>query len=220
MIQLQNTHTTIDATDVKCLREEFVKGRCAVLRELVPQSVLRSIWRRLEVGSWREDAHKDIAVEQTLDQDDGIIHWLHMLVNRRSFLDLVSRITESTPLTTFHGRVYRLMPNSGHFDSWHGDCTCGRVVGMSVNLSQQVYSGGVFQLRHRSTQEMLKEVANIGFGDAAIFQISPTLEHQVTETVGLHGRTAFAGWFLSGPTNHLQSIANTNDVGTSGAPTG
>ena len=50
-----------------------------------------------------------------------------------------------------------------------------RVVGMSLNLSREVYSGGVLQIRNRESEALISEAANTGSGDAVIFRLSRDL---------------------------------------------
>src|SRR5207237_8656272 len=90
---------------------------------------------------------------------------------------------------------YRMTPNSSHHDAWHTDNTDGRLVAMSLNLSPQVYEGGVFQMRERESEQFLVEFANCGLGDAILFPISENLVHRVTEVQGNEPKTAFSGWF-------------------------
>ena len=93
---------------------------------------------------------------------------------------MVQQVTGCGPIGCFTGRVYRMLPGPGHYDSWHTDAIEHRIVGMSVNLGRGMYTGGVFQLRELRSQKLLSEVANTGPGDAILFRISPDLAHRVT----------------------------------------
>jgi hypothetical protein len=86
---------------------------------------------------------------------------------------------------------------ASHYDKWHDDNIENRVIGMSINLSTEPYSGGLFQLRLRESGRILTEIANIGRGDALLFKISANLQHRVSDIEGDKSKTAFAGWFLS-----------------------
>jgi hypothetical protein len=199
MIQIRNSAVIADRDTVERLRSEFTTNHCTALPRLLDPALLDYLARRLTMGQWNERAHGEIAFELTLD-DDMALNVLAFLSNAPSFLEVTSRVTAVGPMTFFNGRVYRLAPNSGHFDSWHGDSgDGGRLVGMSINLSPHGYQGGIFQLRERTSKRVLVEIANTGWGDAILFRISKALEHQVTEVVGENARTAYAGWFHSGP---------------------
>ena len=72
-----------------------------------------------------------------------------------------------------------------------------RLIGMSLNLSKDVFQGAVFQLRDRYSKRILHETANTGCGDAIIFRLADHLQHRNTEVTGTAPKTAFAGWFRS-----------------------
>ena len=124
---------------------------------------------------------------------------LHFLINNQSLFDVMQKITGCAPIGCFEGRVYRVVPNSGHHDAWHSDMVDHRLVALSINLSEEVYSGGVLQIRGRNSKRILCEVANTGLGDAIIFRLAGHLEHRITEVEGTVAKTAFAGWFKSQP---------------------
>jgi 2OG-Fe(II) oxygenase superfamily len=194
MIQLTRSGLAASRDVIPALYAEFQATHCIRLRELLHPDLLSFLAERLTAGTWSERVHGEIAVEDVLD-DIPARSLLHFLVNNRGFRCLVQEITGCGPLTTFGGRVYRLTPNSGHYDSWHDDTQGDRLVGMSVNLSLSSYSGGLFQLRERASGRMLAEIANTGLGDAILFRISKKLEHCVSEVEGDVPKTAFAGWF-------------------------
>jgi hypothetical protein len=205
MIQLRRSHVVVDPDDVERLKSEFQAKQCVLLPKVIEPILLDYLLHRLDAGHWRDRAHLGIGVEVVLD-DQLTFHLLHFVTNSPIFLNTVEEITGLGPLTSFGGRVYRFVPNSGHYDSWHNDRAEGRLVGFSLNLSPRGYQGGIFQLRERESKRMLTEIANTGLGDATLFSIVRHLEHQVTEVTGEEPRTAFAGWFFSGKMSLQQCI--------------
>jgi hypothetical protein len=101
-----------------------------------------------------------------------------------------------------------MLPNSGHYDSWHDDDIKNRLVGISINLSPLQFCGGVFQIREQGSKRLIMQIANTGLGDAILFRISGDLEHQVTEITGNQPKTAFAGWFQSGELDLASRLKN------------
>lgn len=73
------------------------------------------------------------------------------------------------------------------------------MIAMSLNLSAEVYSGAILQIRDARSKWLLHEVANAGFGGAIVFRLADYLEHPDTEVEGTYPKTAFAGWFQSQP---------------------
>ena len=90
-------------------------------------------------------------------------------------------------------------PAREHCLSWHNDLQSHRKVGMSVNLSDRIYRGGILQIREWKSRRIISEFANGGRGDALLFRIAPELEHRLTGLEGAVVKTAFSGWFQSSP---------------------
>ncbi|MBI3403225.1 MAG: 2OG-Fe(II) oxygenase [Acidobacteria bacterium] len=194
--QLQLTRAGVRplTADLTPLRDAFRRAHCVRLPALIAPDLLSRIQREVERGEFRAFDHDGIATELRL-QSGVATGLLHVLVNDPQVYRFVEQITATAPVRSFLGRVYRRDAN-GHYDSWHSDLVQGRSLGMSVNLSRQRYEGGVFELRETETGRVLASIANVGFGDAILFRLAPTLEHQVTPVRGVHPKTAFAGWFL------------------------
>jgi hypothetical protein len=220
MIQLtySGTSCTDSPAELDDLRERFDRQHCIRLPGLLDPSVLAFAQRQLEAAPFDEltdlsdDTHQPFAFElkQTTGRAMGL---LYLLINDPCFFQVIRRITGCDPVGCFKGRIYRIIPGQGHYDSWHDDVGWHRMVGMSINLSTDIFSGGLFQLRNIRSNDRL-DIANQGFGDAILFRIADYLEHQVSEMSGIHPKTALAGWFCSQPdfrrllhrsTDHAQS---------------
>ena len=124
---------------------------------------------------------------------------LHFFVNDEAFLGLMQRMTGIDQIGSFSGNVYSIVPGQQHHDSWHSDSVGHRVLAMSINLSAGVFRGGVLEIRQRQSGEIVRRLANTGFGDGIVFRIARHLEHRVTDLEGAVRRTAFAGWFSTEP---------------------
>ena len=199
MIHLTRSGPTLPTSaDLERLRAQFDRQHCIRLEGFLAPAVLSFIHDRLDVAEFTQKAHGDISVELRL-QPDAALDLLHFLGNDERLFALVQQLTGCGHIGCFLGRIYRMVPGSGHYDSWHGDTLDHRLIGMSVNLGAQRYDGGLFQLRERRSPEILREVANTGPGDAILFRIANELVHQVTAVDGTTPKTAFAGWFRSEP---------------------
>ena len=205
MIQLKKSGVVIDQCDVERLRNEFEKKHCVLLPKLVEETLLSFLLLRTHEGRWEDKVHEGIGCEIILD-DRPALHLLHFLTNVPSFINAVRTITGCDDVGLFAGRVYRFNPDPAHYDTWHDDLTFGRRAALSLNLSPEVYEGGIFELRRRQSKEILARIANTGLGDATLFRIDNELEHQVTTVTGSVSKTAFAGWFRSGVGDLLSQI--------------
>jgi hypothetical protein len=211
MIQLTGTGLIADPQDVGQRREEFEANHCVLLRGLLAPQLLEFVHGSLEHADWEDYRSARTGAEQVLVHP-RILGLLHFIANSPGFLRVADQITGCGPFTWFGGRVYRLQPGAGHYDRWHDDNGCGRLLGMSLNLSSRSYRGGLFQLRRKGSESepLLAEIANTGPGDAIFIRISGDLVHRVSEVRGSEPRIAFAGWFDATTTtlrSRLESVS-------------
>ena len=201
MIQVTRSGLVVSATaaDLDCLRTQFGRQHCIQLPEFLSPDLLRFIQGRLERGDFHDRIHEKVGLELCLTQHDVALSLLYLLTNDPRLFQLVQQLTGCDRIGCLIGRVYRMVPGSGHYDSWHSDTILHRLIGVSINLSNETYEGGVFQLRDASSKKILCQAANTGAGDAIMFRIADPLEHQITAVTGTASKTAFAGWFKSEP---------------------
>lgn len=192
-VQLTARGAVADPAAVSRLADEFAARRCVTLPAVIDAPLLARIHTTLDAATFAERAHGEIATELCMAKNAclGMLHWL---VNDPVVFAFVERVTGIRGLRSFSGRVYRRLPGA-HHDSWHSDVHPDRAVGMSINLSRDRYEGGVFEIRDERSGVVQGAIANVGFGDAILFQIAHGLEHRVTSVTGRAPKTAFAGWF-------------------------
>ena len=176
------------------LRDEFDERHLVKVPQLIEPQLLQWVDREIERAQFRERAHHAIATELCM-QENACTGLLQFLVNDTGMYRLIEEVSGCRPISFFLGRVYRRLPNGRHYDSWHSDVHVERQVGMSVNLSADVYEGGVLEVRDADSERALASIANVGFGDAILFRIAPALEHRVSDVTGAFPKTAYAGWF-------------------------
>nr|MBI3614216.1 2OG-Fe(II) oxygenase [Nitrospirota bacterium] len=206
MIQLTRSSTicTHSPSELDDLRQLFDRQHCVRLPQLLEPSLLQFIQRQIEQTAFDEFIDVNAETGQPWGCEWRLRRgttWglLHLLANDPRLFQIIRQITGCAPIGCFSGRVYRVVPGHNHYDSWHDDCSDHRMIAMSINLSTEIYSGGVLQLRNVSSGEVIHEVANTGFGDAIIFRIDESLEHRLTDVAGTSAKTAFPGWFCSQP---------------------
>jgi hypothetical protein len=152
----------------------------------------------VELATFEERRYEGFGTELYM-QHNLAMSTLVFLANDPGLFEIVRAITGCGPIGRFTGRVYRLEAESAYRDVWHSDAQDHRMVGMSINLSRGIYSGGLLQLRRCSSKDVLYQVANTGPGDALLFRIAEDLLHRVTPVEGTVAKIAFAGWFRSEP---------------------
>jgi hypothetical protein len=188
-------------------RAAFHASRCLLLHRFVEPSLLADWQRRIDrapfiervaKGDWGD---KKPSVDMRVN-DRALWGGIIFAMNDPALFAAVEQVTGCAAIGSFFGSVYKIVPGAGHFHTWHNDLDGTRMVALSVNLSPDGYRGGILQLRERDTPNIRAEVANTGWGDAAIFEISEALEHRVTDVEPGPDKTAFAGWFVRTPRRH------------------
>jgi hypothetical protein len=159
--------------------------------------LLERIQRQIGESEFAELEHSTAHRELKLETGKAV-GLLTFLTNDPALFEVVRGITGCDRIGSYTGRVYRMLPGAEHEGKWHTDLLPGRMVAMSINLSEAPYSGGVLEIREQKSKNVLQRVTNNGFGDAVIFRIDSALAHRLTAVEGDTPKTAFAGWFFSG----------------------
>ena len=206
-VQIQRKGLAVDQAQIAKLRAEFREARWVRLPQLLEPSLLDFLLARLDSCRWESMSHGKIG-EEYITNDLPTTSLLHFVMNRPRFRAVIEEVTSCKGLQWFRGRVYRMVAEAGHHDRWHSDIAYSNEIGMSVNLSRNIFRGGLFMLREGDSKRVLASVANTGPGDALIFRISPDLNHRISDLEGIEPKTAFAGWFkISPPECFIDSTA-------------
>jgi hypothetical protein len=188
------------AEDLNRFRAVFRRKHYIRLPKIFDSQLLQTIQRKIDNAEFYERVHGQIdSNKEFCLQDHSTSVLLHFLLTNHEIFHWVQQITGSPRIEGFEGRVYRVVAGGGCHDAWHNDLADTRLCALSINLSSEVYSGGVLQMRLARSREMITEIPNTGLGDAILFKISPYLQHRISEMEGDVPKTAFAGWFLSQP---------------------
>jgi hypothetical protein len=193
-IQIQRKGLALDQAQIGKLGAEFRDAHWVRLTQLLEPSILDFLYARLDNSQWETMSHGEIG-EEYVTSDLLANSLLHFAMNRPKVRAVMEEITGCKGFRWFQGRVYRMIAEAGHHDSWHDDRNHPTEVGMSLNLSCNLFRGGLFMLRERDSKRVLARVANTGFGDAILFRISRGLEHRISDLEGPEPKTAYAGWF-------------------------
>jgi hypothetical protein len=182
------------------LREQFQSSHYFRLPQLLDPDLRELIQQQIDSAQFRERVHDRIDSNKELCMsENAAIGALLFLMNDERLFEIVQSLTSCGEIRCFDGRVYRVNPNNEHHDSWHNDVGDHRLVGMTVNLSREAYTGGLLQIRDRESQVVVSEIANAGVGDAVVFRLRNDLQHRITNVEGESSKTAFAGWFKAQP---------------------
>ena len=214
MLEVSRQGTRVDATALVEARAHFDAHHWVKVTHFLAPPLLADAQRAIRTARFVETIHGGVSppsVDVCMEPHPATA-LLELLCNDSTLFAAVDAATGCGSLTRFSGFVYRLSPRTGHHHNWHNDMVQNRRVAMSVNLEADPYEGGVLLLRRRDGGEVLAEVSNVGAGDALLFRIDAALQHRATEvTAGV--KTAFAGWFRSGPSlrDDLARLSSTHD---------
>jgi hypothetical protein len=200
VIRVTHGRTVVQATsgEIESARTRFRAHGFLKLRGLLEPRLLGSLLDGLDRTTFRHRVHDGIGIELCAEEGP-VTSALEFLMNDPALAETISSLTECGAIGCFEGRVYRLMPESGHYDSWHSDVGQDRLIAMSINLGRVPYEGGMLQIKRANDAEILGEVENRSTGDAVIFKVHPSLRHRVGPVEGSEPRTAYAGWYRAAP---------------------
>lgn len=201
LVQLTRQGTTCGSLETLApLRAQFQQQHYFRLPQLIEPALLEVVQKQVEQGEFYERVHTRIDSNKELClRENAASTALLFLINDEKLFEIIQQLTACETIRCFDGRVYRATPGNGHHDSWHDDVGDNRLVGMSINLSREEYSGGVLQLRERESGETVSEITNVRAGDAVVFRLARNLQHRISEVTGKAPKTALAGWFKAQP---------------------
>jgi hypothetical protein len=190
----------VDDAELTALRAEF--DRCHVVRlpGFLSAELLGMLRKRLHGARFSRRVEDGVEIELTLEEPAPLALAMVTLNDPALFAE-IDRLTGCGPIGCFSGRVHlrRATAGAGHYYPWHSDVAHERLVGLSINLSEQPFEGGVLEIRQEASQQIIARVANPTPGDAVLFRISAGLEHHVTPVTTDAPRLVLAGWFRRAP---------------------
>src|SRR5688500_2015065 len=136
MIKIRKTGVVVDVSPQERadLTRQFSENHYLRFPNLLSEDLLRDFTEQFRAEAWVERIHKWIGVEVCLN-DPTLIGLMNFLLNDQSLFRLIQELTGCGHIGCFEGRFYRMLPEAGHYDSWHTDFSGHRLVAFSVNLS-------------------------------------------------------------------------------------
>jgi hypothetical protein len=193
-----STQLTDSAAELAAAREHFATKHFLKLPGFLEPSLLATTLDLVDRAPWFERVHPGIGTELCVEPGT-LSGTLEFLTNDEALFAAIDTLTGCGPIGCFDGRIYRLVPGAGHYDSWHSDVGKSRMIALSLNLGRAPFHGGALQIRRADSTEVISNVDNRVTGDAIIFQVDPGLRHRVDALTGDVPRTAWAGWFCREP---------------------
>ncbi len=201
MIQLTQTAVLSDPADIPRLAEEFAGTGCARLPGFLAQPLLGHLLEWLEATQFEqrnEVGHAGVfGTTLFAPETERSLFLLHFILNRPELYDIVGKVAGCPKIGNFMGRLHRTVGGTDQHIDWHRDAVEARTLGITINLSAEEYTGGIFQLRDPA-QKIRAEVGRAAPGDAYLFRIDQEWQHRLTR-VESGRRTVGVGWFRTEP---------------------
>src|SRR5262249_39008431 len=122
VIRIGNSGTVRMGTPAEfaAARTAFERDGYLKLEGFVDGPLLGLLLDAADRAEWYERTHRGIGAE--LCVAPGLLSGtLELASNDAALFDAIDDLTGCGPIGCFEGRVYRLAPTEGHYDSWHSD---------------------------------------------------------------------------------------------------
>ena len=131
-------------------------------------------------------------------QKDLAGQMITFLLSRPLLYRRLELMTGCGTLDSVFGRITCLTAGSDLKLRWHDDLKINprHRLAITINLSTDNYTGGIFKLRKKNSNELSFSYQHNVKGDALIFKVDHALEHRVTPLTAGGPRIVWAGWFI------------------------
>jgi hypothetical protein len=197
-VRISATQTLVedDPATIAALEAQFASRHAIVLDGFLERDVQQMLFQLRDSAQFR---HDDVAGlgSRLLEAPPHVGRMLMFLLRRAPLGAWLQRVTRSLPISDVQGVVTRLHAGHDHRLDWHNDGGRGRVLGVTVNLGTEPYTGGRFEMRRQSTGELFLQHDHDRPGAALVFDVANDIYHRVTRLTAGGPRTVFSGWFFS-----------------------
>ena len=194
--------TTSILIDPSEAAEQFSRTKALQLTSLFEPQFLATLMRLSAAAPFRDGdrgAHVPGFREvEASPQRAGRV--MNLALARPVLLRWLEQATGCAQLDSIAGRLTQTLNRPGDQLIWHDDAdgrSTGRRLAIVINFSTEPYTGGEFQLRHK-TGERLFQHHYTELSSAIIFRVDPAFEHRVLPLTAGGPRRVFAGWFCEG----------------------
>lgn len=180
------------------LRETFAARRTLFCRNIFEPRFLDILGGLLRRAAWTQNGVEGLLFRTTEDpaRAGGAIS---LALRRPELMRWVEQVTGCETLVTASGRVQQIEANPDNELEWHTDLwEPTRRIGISINLGEESYEGGKFELRDR--HGVLSEHRHVERGSALLFDVGPKYQHRVLPVTSGGPRRVYAGWFYKAGT--------------------
>lgn len=174
----------------------FARNRAIALDNVFDPALLDLVRSTARTSEWTADTIHGIGHRQ-VEAVPRAGPALSFALRRPALYDWLSQATGCGPLIGVDGPVGQTRAGSGEEIGWHNDLGVPqRRLAIIVNLSDDSYEGGEFELKDAASGTVLIRHRHGGPGSTLIFDVARALSHRVLPVTAGGPRRVFAGWFL------------------------
>ena len=180
----------------EALAGEFAKRRAIACTGAIEPDLLSSLMRLCRDGAFTSDevaglGHREVESPQRAGRV------ISLALKRGALLSWLEAMAGCGSLRNVEGRVVRALANNHDQLLWHDDLDePRRRLAITINLSAQLYEGGLFELRDKRTHDVLATHLHLEPGTALIFDVARDIEHRVLPVTSGGPRCVYTGWFF------------------------
>jgi hypothetical protein len=176
---------------------EFAQHRAIACAGAIEPGLLGSLMRLCREGGFASDEVKGLG-HREVESPQRAGHVITLALRRTALISWLEGVTGCAPLGNVEGRVVRALANNHDQLAWHDDLDDPRRrLAITINLSEQLYEGGLFELRDKRTHDVLSTHLHLEPGTALIFDVAPDIEHRVLPVTAGGPRCVYTGWFFT-----------------------
>jgi 2OG-Fe(II) oxygenase superfamily len=203
LIDRLNTAVEVDPAS---WRAEFERVPAFVFEDALSPRLLDQLMRGAAQTKYIDDDVRNIGTRQ-IESPQRISGSISLMLGRSALLAWLEQATGCSPLKAVVGRIAQTRANDRDELVWHDDSDAlDRLLGVVINLSDQPYEGGLFELRRKGQAEPLFAYRHTRPGSITIFAVRSNLEHRVEPVITGGPRRVYAGWMLSKPEPGVRSV--------------
>lgn len=190
---------TVIEADPAPFRDAFAQVPALVFERALGPDLLGKMLQWAAKAHFVENHVENIGL-RAIEAQQHVGGSISLLIGRSNLFGWLEQVTGCTPLKAAAGRLVQTRANAQDELVWHDDRDDQtRLLGVVINLSDQEFSGGEFELRRKGSTGNLISFRHTAPGSMMVFAVRPELEHRVSPVTHGGPRRVYAGWFLSAP---------------------
>nr|WP_299910445.1 2OG-Fe(II) oxygenase [Sphingomonas bacterium] len=196
-IRIGMHETWITPGSVTAARAAFARAPAILLRRVVDADLRAFMIDRCATRPFAGQTRPALDGHRWVEKQPRLLSKAMMAaVGRPAMLRWIEQVTGCGPLQSVTGQLAETRPGAGDFLPWHQDVFDDfRRVAITIDLSDQPFEGGAFEMRDKASGALLLRHFYEGDGSALIYAMTDDTEHRVLPITAGGPRRVFSAWF-------------------------